>query len=208
LDDTQVIQEIGTVLESGDELVVGTARGRYRARRAFSCLAEPAAGDRVVVASTGAGEAFVLAILERPGDEPTRLRVEGDLKVVAAGGRLSFAASEGVEIGTGKELALASGTLVVRSREGKVVLDSLTYLGRLARIETDRVNAVVGLLDQALERFTQRVKRSYRFIEEVDVTRAEQIDMRAKENVHVRGANAVVSADQLVKVDGKQIHLG
>jgi hypothetical protein len=208
LDEAEVVSEIGTVMNAGAELAVRTARGLYRARRAFSCLIEPAQGDLVLVAVTVDGRAFVMSILERTGGEAAAVKVEGDLRVVAAGGRLSFASTEGVDIGTGKDINLASETLSVRSREGKLLIDGLTYLGRFARVEAETVKSVVSYVDHVFERLSQKVRRSYRFVEEIDMTRAEQIDMRANQNVHVRAANAVIAADQLVKVDGKQIHLG
>ena len=209
LDDGHVVQEVGT-LEGGGEpgvLFVRTSGGRYRARPAVSCLVEPVPDDRVLVATTARGDAFVLAVLERPTDAPPRLRVEGDLDV-SAGGRLRFVAKDGVDIATEQDINLVSQQLDVRSKRTRLVLDAVDFVGKVARVDAQQVKSFVGLLDQVVDRFHQKAKRSYRFIEEVDVTRADQIDMRAEENINLRGRNAVVNAEQLVKMDARQIHLG
>jgi hypothetical protein len=63
-------------------------------------------------------------------------------------------------------------------------------------------------VDSALGRLTQRAKRVFRFVEEIDQTRAGTVDLRAQGLVGIRGENAVIAARVLAKVDGEQIHLG
>ncbi len=206
-DDHDVIQEMGTVTSTGTELAVRTGRGSYRAELALSCLVEPVEGDRVLVTTSARGEAFVLAVLQRTADVAPRLRVEGDLSITSTG-RIAFVAGEGVDIATEGDVNLMGGRLNVNTREGHFIIDSLAYIGKLARIDTGKIKSAVGLLDQVVDRFSLKAKRSYRFIDEVDVTRAEQVDIRAHGTVNVRGKNATMNAEELVKIDAKQIHLG
>ena len=63
-------------------------------------------------------------------------------------------------------------------------------------------------MDSVTERWTQKTKRSYRFVEEMDITRAQEIDTRASGTLSMRGKNAITTAEELVKMDGRQIHLG
>lgn len=209
LDSNAAVQELGTIVERSSEgLSVVTSHGRYRAKAAFSCLVEPAPGDRVLVATTLAGEAFVLAVLERTSDEPAVLRTDRDLSVRVSEGRFTVAAPDGVDLATPKELNLVAGELGVRAKTGRLAIDALTHLGKLAHLDVEQVKGLFGLVDHVAERISQTVKRSYRFVEELDVTRAQQIDVRAESNVNVRGRNTVISAEQLVKMDAEQIHLG
>jgi hypothetical protein len=198
LEESEVVQEVGTIrsvgTSAGDELRIETARGTYRAKRAVSCLVAPREGDRALCATTQAGEAFVLAILEREEDG-VAITVEGDLELRAPSGRVRVAASEGVDVGTTGELNLTSRELRVNAREGSLFVETLAFVGGVANVDLERVKSAIGFLDQTLERL-------------VDITRAQQIDMRAEENVHVRGKNAMVTAEVLVKMDGQQIHLG
>ena len=206
-EDHDVIQEMGVVSAAGPELTVRTGRGSYRAEPALSCLVEPVEGDRVLVASSARGEAFVLAVLQRSADVAPRLRVEGDLSI-SSSGRIAFVAAEGVDIGTEGDVNVMGARLNVNTREGHFIVDSLAYIGKLARIDTGKIKSAVGLLDQVVGRFSLKAKRSYRFVDEVDVTRADQVDIRAHGTVNVRGKNATMNAEELVKIDAKQIHLG
>lgn len=209
LDESQVIQEIGDVVAAGSgSLRVATAKGAYEARRAFSCLVEPIVGDRVIVATSSAGEAFVLAVLERESDAPATLKVDGDLDVQVPAGRLKIVASEGMDLVSRAAMRLVGKDLELHARRGKAFFDSVALLGDAADVSIQRLKGVYGLVDNVAERVSQKLKRSYRFIEEMDVTRAKQVDLRAEDNVHLRGKNTLMSAEVLVKMDAEQIHLG
>lgn len=165
---------------------VDTDAGAVTCRRSHSCLVEPEVGDFVLIA-TGTGRGgFVLAVLEREPGASTTLRTDGDARFEVPGGRLSLSARDAVE----------------------VAAPELSFLGRIVRAEAQRLDAVLGHVDAVLERVSQRVKRSYRFVEEIDAVRAEQIDYRAAQNLSARGKNTLLTAEDLVKVDGAQIHVG
>jgi hypothetical protein len=207
--ETELTQEIGTVTAAeGSTFTVGAASGDHEARRAVSCLVAPEVGDEVLVVAAQDGRAYILAVLERREGAEVRLEADGDLAVRLRRGRFSVAAQEGIELATTGEISQAASSLRVTAAEAGIRLDRLSYLGRLAHAEIERVKVFAGSLDAVLDRFWQRVKRSYRFVEEVDHLRAEQIDYAAEKNAHLRGRNALVTAEQLVKVDAEQIHLG
>ncbi len=56
--------------------------------------------------------------------------------------------------------------------------------------------------------FTQTVRSAMRTVEDVDVVRAKRIDYRAEQTMSLHGEAAVVTAREVVKVDGSQIQLG
>jgi hypothetical protein len=202
-------QEIGTVTAAaGCTFTVSAASGDHEARRAVSCLVAPEVGDEVLLAAAQDGRAWILAVLERREGAPVKLETDGDLAVRLRKGRFSVSAQEGIDLATAGEMTQAAGRLHVTAAEAGIRLDRLSYLGRLAHAEIERVKVFAGSLDAVLDRFWQKVKRSYRFVEEVDHLRAEQIDYAAEKNAHLRGRNALVTAEQLVKVDAEQIHLG
>jgi hypothetical protein len=64
------------------------------------------------------------------------------------------------------------------------------------------------VLETFVVRLLQRASRSYRFVEGGDHVRSGEVDYRAVGNLHLRGKNAVVTAEAVAKVDGGQIHLG
>lgn len=204
-----VVQETGVVEEWGAGLAaVRTPSGVCGARRAVSCLVEPEVGDRVLVATDEEGQAFVLAVLERRAGAALRLGAEADVTWHVPGGRFSVAAARGIDLVTAGEAAVAAGALKVTAADAKLRLDEVSFLGRLVQAQAETVKLVAGALDHTLERFWQRVKRSYRFVAEQDHVRAGHLDYAAKENAHLRGKNTLLTAQQLVKVDAGQVHLG
>jgi hypothetical protein len=205
---TGVFQEVGVVRGGSDALVVETPSGVFPARRAFSCLVEPEEDDRVLVAVPPRGELYVLAVLERPGDGEARVALPNDLTVQLPEGRFSLAARDGVDLASGERMTLSAPDVSLRARLGHVVVDRLAYLGQSVQAHGGKLESTFGAIDQVVERVTQKAKRVYRFIEEMDVTRAREVDTRAKGNVSLRGRNALVTAEELVKMDGDQIHLG
>jgi hypothetical protein len=205
-----VIQETGRVLallEDGT-LRVRTTSGEHVARRAVSCLVAAQVDDVVLLARTPHEGGFVLAVLRREGEAATTIAVQGDLDVRLPSGRLSFAAQEGVDIRSARDVDITSSSVRVTAAEGHVVLQGLSFIGDAVRAEIDRIKLVAHSFDSVLERFSQKVQRSYRTVTETDQVRAERLDYSAEKTVRVHGEHTMVTADELVKLDAEQIHLG
>jgi hypothetical protein len=183
-------QGIATVIECEPGLVrLDDGRERFAARRATSCLVDPQAGDRVWFVSET--EHFVIAVLDRPNSGATLLSVTGDVELRATG-----------------KLALRSEELEIEARSGRLMLERCAaWLGKLQA--SMRESSVVGrLLELVVDRVTQVSKQSVRSIAELDHVQAGAIDYRAQESLHVHAKHALVRAEQLVKMDADQIHLG
>lgn len=206
--DGPVTQETGRVLERRDGgFVIRTASGDHQATRAVSCLVAPEVDDLVLLAVAGVG-AFVLAVLQRETGTPTAVEIEGDLYLRLKSGRFRVAAQEGIELVTAGAASVVAGGLDVNATEGNVVLQRLSFLGDVVRAEIDRVKLLATSVDSVLERLSQRVKRSYRTVEETDHLRAERIDYTADKTMSLHAEHTLVTAEELVKLDADQIHLG
>lgn len=204
-----VYQEFGEVVAvAGHTLTVRGAIADVQARRAASCLLAPEVGDRVLVAVEEAGDAFVLAVLVRGSEGATTIGVEGDLAIRAASGKVTIAAQEGVDVVSPSPVRVAAGEVTVSAAIGRLRVEALEVLGRAVKAELGKVKVFASSLDSVLERFTQRSRTSLRTVEELDQVRAKHIDYAAAGNAHLRGENALVSAEDLVKVNAEQIHIG
>ncbi|MGC3997856.1 MAG: DUF3540 domain-containing protein [Anaeromyxobacter sp.] len=201
--------EIGTVVSCLDgRITVVNAQGEWRARRAVSCLVAPEPGDLVLLLDGLAGEAFVTAVLAREAGVPLRLEAAGDVAWHLPEGRFSVAAGGGLDLATTARASVEAAELRLTAGEAGLQVQRLSFLGRIVQAQVESLKLVAGALDQTLERLWQRVRRSYRFVQEDDHVRAGNLDYAAQESAHVRGRNALVTADQLVKVDGGQVHIG
>lgn len=197
--------ESGLVERLGATIAIRLYTGAIEARRAKSCLVAPEIGDKVLCAIEADG-AYVLAVLAGSEGAKTVIAVGGDLEL--RGGSVAVVGTEGVDLVSGGDLALTARGLNITARQGSVAIDELGFFGRLLQAEVTKVTLVAQEMDSVFTRLSQRAKRVFRFVEEIDQTRAGTIDMRAQDLVAVRGENAIVSARVLAKVDGEQIHLG
>ncbi|WP_437763085.1 DUF3540 domain-containing protein [Sorangium sp. So ce281] len=199
--------ETGSVERVGATLVVRLGASSCEARRAKSCLVAPDVGDKVLCAIEPEG-VYVLAVLDGREGAPTKLATDGDLVVQARGGRIAVCASERVDIVGAREVAMTGAEVHVRAKKGAIAIDELGFFGRLVQAEVTKIALVAQEADTILTRLTQRAKRVFRFVEEIDQTRAGTVDLRAQNLIGIRGENAIISARVLAKVDGEQIHLG
>lgn len=203
-----VFQETGVVVDAPDgDLVVETGSGRFSAAVAVSCLVEPVVDDHVLLAVPPTGELYVLAVLGRRSSEPVRLRIDGDAAIQCAG-KLSVFAADTIALQSPSEVSLTSAKVTTTGIETTISSERLSVVSRLVEAHSDQVKGVLGFVDTVLERLTQRVKRSYRFVEEIDMTRADAVDIRADKTVNLRGKNTFMTAEEVVKMMGEQIHLG
>jgi Protein of unknown function (DUF3540) len=203
-----------TYLETGtvDRILSGTVEVRHgsgacQARRAKSCLVAPEIGDKVLCAFGSEGT-FVLAVLEGREGAPTRLAADGDLHIQSREGRVAVSSPQGIDLVSGGAVAMTAAELHVRAGKGSVAVEELGFVGRLVQAEVAKLKLAAQEVDTVVTRLTQRAKRVFRFVEEIDQTRAGTVDLRAQNLIAIRGENAVISARVLAKVDGEQIHLG
>jgi len=200
-------QEVAKVVGiAGRELRVRSNLGEVAARRAASCLIEPALGDEVLVVHHERGS-HVLAVLERDDEAPARLATEGDLEI-AASGRVSVSGREGIDLLTPGEAVITAGAARVTAKRGEVVIGALSYLGDRLTAQVDRIKTVAESAEMVAGRWVQRLERAYRFIARSESVRAEYVDIEAKSAFHVKSEATLVSSGGLTKIDGSQIHLG
>jgi len=207
LDKEENFLEYGTVkLAEGGTFTVAAA-GVVAAKRSFSCLVEPLPGDMVVVSRAASG-CYILAILERHGDQHACLAFEGDVDLRLKQGRLRVAAQEGIDLVTAKDTALVSPELSINSVQAEVSIQQLSFFGTFLQGQIERIKLIGQACDSIFERVSQRVKRSYRWVEELEQLRAGQLNYLVKKLMSLRGKYSVLTAEEDVRIDGDKILMG
>lgn len=198
----------GTVARrEGTGFVVRAEGTELHARRAVSCLVEPEVADRVLAGDVG-GEVFVLAVLERQEGAPATLAHDGDLRIRLDRGRCEIEAQRGVGITSPADVSVVAATANLRAVDAGVAVSRLSLVGRLVQAEVEKVKLFGESLDTVVERTSQRVKRAYRIVEEMEQLRAGAVDYAARAVMRLHGKNTVVTSEEVVKVDANQIHMG
>lgn len=188
---------------------VRTARGdEIEARVSASCLVQPCDGDQVALfAPAGAEMPYVWAVLERADSGPIGIAAPEGLSVSAPAGAVVVSA-ERIELLSRQRLGIAGTDIEVDARGLRFAFRELQAVGVRAALSVDVVRLAGKNLTLLLERALTRVRRSYRVVEELEQLTGRQLDYKLSENVSVRAKNTLITAQDLVKLDGKQVHLG
>jgi hypothetical protein len=117
-------------------------------------------------------------------------------------------ADAGIQLASRQTVSVVSRRLSVHSGAGELLFDTLDVVANNARACVDKLAVIADSCDGVFERLTQRAKRVYRFVEELDQLRARQLDYRADDVAQIRGRHTVMTARQIAKIDGEQIHVG
>lgn len=216
LEHSAMVQRVGRVVRRLSAVFeVETAEGSVTARRAVSCLVEPEVGDKVIivvpeVSARGdeRGRRYILAVLEREEGAAVALACEGDLSIRAPHGRCTVAAGAGVDLLSQGAVTVTAGSFDLKSEHATAFIERLSVVGAAVEVQMAKVKVFGESIDTVAERVTQRVKRSYRWVEELDQLKTSTLDMAAKTLMRLHGKNTVVTSEDLVKVDGGQIHMG
>jgi hypothetical protein len=205
----ELYQDTGIIVaDEHDNILIRNSTGTYRAQRATSCLVKPEIGDLVLFCVTEADFGYILAILERKEECTTTISINGNLDLNVDSGSFSVTALDGVALSSPRVLSMISPEINVNATKGDVTVQRLTFTGNFFQATLKQIKLFADNFDSLLERLHQRIKRSYRFIEETDQLRADKIDHRAEELLQMHGKNAVINAKELIKLDGEQIHVG
>ncbi|MFO0612259.1 MAG: DUF3540 domain-containing protein [Polyangiaceae bacterium] len=196
--------------DDDDALLPGPGH-EIRAARAVSCLVEPELHDYVLVSGKPSGAtfkpAYVLAVLERESPN-VALSSSGDMEVRLREGRFRVASRKGIDLVSAESVDVVSSRFGVHAESAKIVATELVALASQAIGELTTVKVAGKIFDRVFERVSERVQRSFRKVEEIDQLTARQIDYAAEQTVSIKSENTVMIANELVKVDGEQIHFG
>lgn len=200
--------EFGTVLSrAGHKLRIDLPSGERSAEVASSCLLAPSPGDRVLLAYAGQ-EAYVLAVLRQRADSEAHLTFDRDVSLNVVKGRLRVLAQEGVCLVSPREVKVHSGSLSAHAEQMHATFSLLDVVGQSIVSKTRKVRVVSEAVDTVAGRIYQRAVNFLRRTDELDRVEAKNIDRRAEQLVHTHGQNAVTTAEELVKIDAGQVHVG
>jgi hypothetical protein len=207
---TEAAQHTGRVVSvsaSADRVEVDVGGRAWEAARAVSCLEAPREGDLVLLTTLAEGGCFVLAVLAReaPGH---RLAFEGDVEFAVRDGALRVFAKEGVEVLTAGRLGATADEVDVSARRAGVAVQAVTFVGHTVETEVKRARHVAAQVDRVAERVVERAGSMFRYVSGLDHLRADAADWVVAKLLNVHAKTAMVTADELVKVDGEQIHMG
>lgn len=175
----------------GCTIVLSLAGRQAAARRAASCLLEPAPGDAVLAADVG-GRIYVLAVLDRPGGGEAVLSVAGAIAATLAQDSLALRCGE---------LTVDVGKATLRSRAAQVASRTLSAVA-------ERLDVVARTLRRTADHEFSHAKAATRTVEGPEAVTAGELLLEARTALAQRGGIVLIDAREDVRVNGERITMG
>ena len=189
---------------------VETPLGTIKAVRAVTCLVAPRPGDRVLISFDDGDCGFILAILQRDtqAGDSTDLVFDGQVNLHAQNGGLSLTTDQNLVLGAREELSCASKQLKVHAHDGRAAMDKLSFAGRILETQFERIKSVAQSVEHVFSELTQRLTNAFRFVEEHDELQAGSTRTLVEDTMTTHSKNAVHMAEEIIKLNAEQVHLG
>jgi hypothetical protein len=207
---TQPLYTSGSVLGFERECFrVQTHVGEFPCRRALSCLVEPVEGDKVLMFADPEGACWILAVLEREASTAsTDLVLEGNTRLVSQNGSITVSAPRGVRLESDDVVAATTPRFRLVARSAELATQRILAFGETLDVDIKSIKVFARTIDRFVDHVVERCRSATRVVEDSETVRAGRLDLKAERLFSVSGENAVVSAKEVVKVDGRQIHMG
>lgn len=192
--------------DDGGCLLLGNG-GIHTAQIAFGCGIRPEVGDTVLCLRDEGGRYFILNVLQRQGPSPAVLGVEGDLVLQSAQGNLTLA-GRNLDMAAAERVQLLGRRVDLQAEESLARIGRGTLSGEELSAHVSRMRLFADSVETVARRLLQRLKLSLRMVDGLD-----QLNARDKlETVHnlsaSRARQAVVTAEEDVRIDGSRVHIG
>lgn len=177
-------------------------------RRAASCLLKPQMGDTVLVSGPDSCRVFLIAVLEQA--DPTVSRIEADGALVVGGNAQSVTIESdvGVSVRSGAALDMVAAQWTMRAGSADCSLDDVRFTTRTLDATMGTMKAIGKVFETVADRVVQMTRSTLRIVEGIDQSRVGHLDCKASDTVRIHAKHTMVTAQDLVKVDGSQIHMG
>lgn len=201
--------EYGTVQSSvEDKFIIQCQADIFTARRAFSCVVNPEAGDEVMFSHDSKQNYCILAIIDRPDQQCAKLSFPGDVTIESARGEVSLVGQKGLQFASPESIALRASKVNVMAARGLINIDDVTLTGEKATSHISGLTVFAKSLDTVADRVSQKLKNSFRVIEGVDQTRAGDVLTTIKNLFSLRSRQSAIIAKKDIKIDAQRIHMG
>jgi hypothetical protein len=201
--------EYARILSGGpDGHDIETSFGTLRARRAASCLLSPEPGDMILASLDMSGAAWILAVLERAGETPSRLSVAGDAVFEAEGGSLTLSSGRDMTLACEGALTSASREISVHAERADAAIGVASLLARAVKTQAKRVRTVARHIETTCRELTERLVRGSRIVQDHHEEQAASKRILVEETLSLHAKNHTILAEEEVVVNAERINMG
>ncbi|MFA6413302.1 MAG: DUF3540 domain-containing protein [Syntrophales bacterium] len=176
------------------------------AQKADGCLLTPEISDRVLLTEDGGDEGFILNVLVKSGGR-SEMVLPGQGTIRAGDGDLALTADT-ITVSAQERASFAAPEVSFTGVTARTSFLSFSFFAQTLEARVGKAATMIETLDTVCGRLTERLKTSFRWIENFEQTKAGRISTIVKERFAVRARHASILTEEEVTIDGKKIHLG
>ncbi|SMP48426.1 Protein of unknown function [Desulfonatronum zhilinae] len=192
-------------------LVAMTETGPVSCKVAASCLVQPEAGDLALVSLSGRRKdaAYVLAVLERAApDTVMHIDLAAGARMNAAHGPVEIMARTDLRLRAGDNLEAEAPSMSFAATTARWLTHTFSLLGKTVEAVCSVWRESSTDRETTAETWTQRLGDCHRHVQDLDETQAGTSRTLARDTALLHGRVSYVQAEEFVKVDGQEVHLG
>ena len=176
-----------------------------RAKKAASCFMSPGVGDKVLL-FIDVDESYILAVLESAAADTMYVKLDGSL-VLESTAEVTIA-SDRINLVSRDSCSIVNDRLNLVSDSANLTLGDVNLDSRSATSSVNHNKFYAETTETVADTSTQRFRNSYRFVECMEQLKAGNLMQSVKSLFASRSRQAIIQADQDVKIDGERIHMG
>lgn len=172
-----------------------------------SCLMQPEIEDKVLVSVDDENRCYVISILERVSKE-NKIIIDGDTHLQITNGSLHMIADDHLNMVAGDELNVTGNKANLAALDINISSENMTFLGKIFSAKLKVIKTVAESVDGFFKRVIHRTEDSYRYVENHDEVQAGSVRFLVDGTMSMQTESTHITAEEHVKVDSEQIHLG
>ncbi|WP_027212212.1 DUF3540 domain-containing protein [Burkholderia sp. WSM2232] len=196
------------IATDGQRFAVACDAGSSWAAVAAGCLMQPQLGDTVLISLT-ANSGYILCVLAHGEVRQRELRVEGDVRLAVAGGRLEVSAEHGVTIDAGPALSISAQAAALEFDAASVQCDAMTTSGTTSHAVWQETSLTTARRFVAAGRDETHAGESVRSVSGHDQSSVRSAHYRVEQDWTVNAQDASLVAQRRTVIDaGELVNLG
>ncbi len=202
------VQLVGTITKIDADLVTVDCDGTlWSCPQALSCLIEPQIGDEVIISGPDRTRVYLIAVIARPDAAAITLNVNRDLTIRSSTGSISMQSAAGTHIGSDTSVELRAPRLEQTHDNASLTVRQMQYAGETLEATVGRSTFFSNVISLMADRINTVARLCFRHIRDVDHVRARSIDYEAETLTRVHGGYTTLTARDVMKINGDQIHM-
>src|SRR5690606_23334276 len=202
------VQLVGTVqLVNGALFTVNCDGVDWVCQQALSCLIEPQVGDQVIISGPDHDRVYLIAVVSRSSEAPVALRVHGDLAIQSINGSVSMHSATQTHLGSADTLVISARHYEQNNESASITVGQMSYAGQEVEVAAGKTTFFSTVIGVMADRINSIARLCFRHVREVDHVRAQTIDYEAEKLTRVHGGYTTLTAQDVMKINGDQIHM-